>query len=70
MVDLYLYDYLENEAPMLGLKAELLDSVFPLLNRVVVTSNLETAFKDSDFNFLAGTKQKEHINIDRKDNVI
>ena len=46
---------------MLGLKAELQDSVFPLLNKIVVTSNFDIAFKDSDYNFLAGTKHRDHI---------
>ena len=70
MIDLYLYDNLENEDSMLGLKAELIDSAFPLLNKVVVTNSLRTAFRDSDFNFLAGTKQREHIQQDKKDHLL
>ena len=64
MIDLYLQDSLENEDSMLGLKAELIDSAFPLLNKVVVTNSFKTAFKDSDFNFLATTKQREHFQQD------
>ena len=70
MIDLYLYDNLENEDAMLGLKAELFDSAFPLLNKVVVTSSLETAFRDSHYNFLAGTKQRDHTQQDDIEHVI
>jgi hypothetical protein len=55
---------------MLGLKAELIDSAFPLLNKVVVTNSLKTAFRDSDFNFLAGTMLREHIQLDKKEHII
>jgi hypothetical protein len=70
LVDLYLYDSLENEDSMLGLKAELIDSAFPLLNKVVVTNSLKTAFRDSDFNFLAGSMLREHIQLDKKEHII
>jgi malate dehydrogenase len=58
LIDLYLYDTLDNEDATLGLKAELFDCAFPLLNKVVVTSNLTNAFKNSSFNFLVAARAR------------
>jgi malate dehydrogenase len=69
-LDLYLYDNLENEDACMGLRAELQDCAFPLLNKVVVTSSLDQAFRDSDFNFLVGSKAREPAHLTRKDIVL
>lgn len=47
-----------------------MDCAFPLLNKVVVTSSLDIAFKNSDFNFLVGSKAREPTHHSRKDIVI
>ena len=41
-----------------GVMAELNDSAFPLLENVVITSDLRVAFQDSDYNFLIGAKPR------------
>ena len=46
------------EDAMKGVQAELHDCAFPLLDQVVTTSNLSTAFKDVDYAFLVGAKPR------------
>ena len=46
------------EESLKGVQAELHDCAFPLLDDVVITSNLSTAFKDVDYNFLIGAKPR------------
>lgn len=41
-----------------GVQAELHDCAFPLLDEVVITSDLTTAFRDVDYNFLVGAKPR------------
>merc|ERR1712147_152487 len=41
-----------------GVQAELHDCAFPLLDEVVITSDLSTAFKDVNYNFLVGAKPR------------
>ena len=41
-----------------GVQAELHDCVFPLLEDIVITSDLSTAFRDTDYNFLIGAKPR------------
>jgi malate dehydrogenase len=41
-----------------GVQAELHDCAFPLLDDVVITSDLSTAFKDVDYAFLVGAKPR------------
>ena len=53
-----------------GLQAELYDSAFPLIGKVVVTSNKDVAFRDTDFAFLVGSKSREPSFKERKDLVI
>ena len=43
---------------MKGVQAELHDCAFPLLDNIVITSNLSTAFKDIDYAFLVGAKPR------------
>ena len=57
-VILHLLDLPHMEQAMEGVKAELHDCAFPLLEDVVCTSNLSTAFKDVDYNFLVGAKPR------------
>lgn len=58
-IDLYLYDDLPMDDMLKGLQAELYDCAFPLLRRVVVTSNLDIAFKDTEFAFLLSAKLRK-----------
>ena len=46
------------EEVLKGVQAELHDCAFPLLDDIVITSNLSTAFKDVDYNFLVGAKPR------------
>ncbi len=46
------------EEVLKGVQAELLDCAFPTLDSVVITSNQSVAFKDSDYNFLIGSKPR------------
>jgi len=46
------------EQVLKGVMAELHDSAFPLLDEVIITSNLATAFKDVNYNFLVGAKPR------------
>lgn len=46
------------EDSLKGVQAELHDCAFPLLEDMVVTSNLATAFKDVNFAFLIGAKPR------------
>ena len=40
------------------MQAELHDCAFPLLDEVVITSDLDTAFRDVNYNFLVGAKPR------------
>mmetsp|Transcript_28732 Transcript_28732/g.21416 ORF Transcript_28732/g.21416 Transcript_28732/m.21416 type:complete len:354 (+) Transcript_28732:36-1097(+) len=57
-VILHLLDLPMMEQVMQGVQAELHDCAFPLLDDVVITSNLATAFKDTDYAFLIGAKPR------------
>lgn len=46
------------EQVLKGVQAELHDCAFPLLDEVVCTSDLKTAFKDVNYNFLVGAKPR------------
>lgn len=46
------------EESLKGVQAELHDCAFPLLDDVVITSNLNTAFKEIDYAFLVGAKPR------------
>lgn len=46
------------EDALKGVQAELHDCAFPLLDDVVITSNLATAFKDVDYCYLVGAKPR------------
>lgn len=67
MVELYLHDCIQMEDSVKGLKAELYDSTFPLLSSVIVTSNINIAFRDADYVFLVGARSREPIFKERKD---
>ena len=47
-----------------------MDCAFPLLNKVHVTCSLDIAFKDSEFNFLVGSKAREPALHSRKEIII
>lgn len=51
-------DLPQMEDALKGVQAELHDCAFPLLDEVVTTSNLSTAFKDVDYAFLVGAKPR------------
>jgi len=55
---LHLLDLPFQEQVLKGVQAELHDCAFPLLDDVVITSDLSTAFKDVDYNFLVGAKPR------------
>jgi len=55
---LHLLDLPFQEQVLKGVQAELHDCAFPLLDDIVCTSDLETAFKDVDYNFLVGAKPR------------
>merc|ERR1712176_1596927 len=57
-VILHLLDLPFQEQVLKGVQAELHDRAFPLLDDVVITSDLTTAFRDVDFNFLVGDKPR------------
>ncbi|TNV77345.1 hypothetical protein FGO68_gene4233 [Halteria grandinella] len=59
MIDLYLYDSIEMEDAVKGLQAEIQDSAFPLVGKIVVTTNKDIAFRDAEFIFLCGSKLRE-----------
>ena len=46
------------EQVLKGVQAELHDCAFPLLDEVVITSDLNTAFRDVNYNFLVGAKPR------------
>jgi len=46
------------EEVLKGVQAELHDCAFPLLDDVIITSNLSTAFKEIDYAFLVGAKPR------------
>lgn len=70
MLDIYLYDNLQMEDTVKGLQAELYDSAYPLIRKVVVTSNKDVVFRDADYVFLAGSKSREPSFKDRRELVI
>ena len=41
-----------------GVEMELLDCAFPLLENVIITSDIETGFKDTDYALLVGSKPR------------
>jgi len=55
---LHLLDLPFQEQVLKGVQAELHDCAFPLLDEVVITSDLSTAFKDVNYNFLVGAKPR------------
>jgi len=55
---LHLLDLPFQEQVLRGVQAELHDCAFPLLDEVVITSDLSTAFKDVNYNFLVGAKPR------------
>lgn len=55
---LHLLDLPFQEQVLKGVQAELHDCAFPLLDDVVITSDLTTAFKDVNYNFLVGAKPR------------
>lgn len=55
---LHLLDLPFQEQVLRGVQAELHDCAFPLLDEVVITSDLTTAFKDVNYNFLVGAKPR------------
>lgn len=57
-VILHLLDLPVMENVLQGVQAELHDCAFPLLDDVVITSNLSVAFKDVDYAFLVGAKPR------------
>jgi len=57
-VILHLLDLPFQEQVLKGVMAELHDCAFPLLDNVVITSDLSVAFKDVDYNFLIGAKPR------------
>ena len=57
-VILHLLDLPFQEQVLKGVMAELHDCAFPLLDNVVITSDLKTAFKEVDYNFLVGAKPR------------
>merc|ERR1712100_124575 len=57
-VILHLLDLPFQEQVLKGVQAELHDCAFPLLDDVVITSDLSVAFKDVDYNFLVGAKPR------------
>lgn len=57
-VILHLLDLPQMQDNLKGVQAELHDCAFPLLEDIVITGDLSTAFKDSDYNFLIGAKPR------------
>jgi len=57
-VILHLLDLPNMEQSLEGVKAEIHDCAFPLVDDIVTTSNLSTAFKDVDYCFLVGAKPR------------
>ena len=57
-VILHLLDLPFQEQVLRGVQAELHDCAFPLLDDIVITSDLSTAFKDVNYNFLVGAKPR------------
>ena len=55
---LHLLDLPFQEQVLRGVQAELHDCAFPLLDEVVITSDLDTAFRDVNYNFLVGAKPR------------
>ena len=55
---LHLLDLPFQEQVLKGVQAELHDCAFPLLDEVVITSDLSTAFRDVNYNFLVGAKPR------------
>ena len=57
-INFKLIDISDFEKKMFGVKLELLDCAFPLLNSVEVTSDLNKGFGDADCIFLFGAKPR------------
>ena len=57
-VILHLLDLPFQEQVLKGVQAELHDCAFPLVDEVVITSDLTTAFTDVNYNFLVGAKPR------------
>jgi malate dehydrogenase len=57
-VNLHLIDIAPMEAKLRGVKMELEDCAFPLLQNIHTTSNLNLGFKDCDAAFLVGSKPR------------
>jgi len=57
-VILHLLDLPNMEEVLKGVQAEIHDCAFPLLDDVVITSNLGVAFKEIDYAFLVGAKPR------------
>jgi len=55
---LHLLDLPFQEQVLKGVQAELHDCAFPLLDEVIITSDLSVAFKDVNYNFLVGAKPR------------
>jgi malate dehydrogenase len=55
---LHLLDLPAAQNPLKGVQAELHDCAFPLLDDIVCTDSLSTAFKDVDYAFLIGAKPR------------
>lgn len=57
-VIMHLLDLPMMEEVLKGVQAEIHDCAFPLVDDVVITSDVNTAFKDADFAFLVGAKPR------------
>ena len=55
---LHLLDLPQMEPVLRGVQAELHDCAFPLLDEVVIATDLPTAFKDIDYAYLIGAKPR------------
>ena len=62
-INFKLIDISDFEKKMFGVKLELLDCAFPLLNSVEVTSDLNKRFGDADCIFLFGAKPRGSGNV-------
>ena len=64
---MHLLDLPHKEQVLKGVRAELHDCAFPLLEDIVVTSDLSTAFRDVSYSFLVGSKSHSDNSIQRVD---
>jgi malate dehydrogenase len=65
-IDLYLSDLPFMKNKLIGLEMELVDSAFPLINRLIITTDDEEAFKDCQVALLVGSKPRNN-SMERKD---